>query len=240
MRKLPCTLAAFALVGLFAGSAGAAPADKVAVGTSTVEFFQCTDVAEALGGTILCVLAGAGTEVIGSVTGTVLSSFAYKSSTSGDLIFSLHLECSLFTNTKATRGGPTKSSAEGKLEVWIEIDADGDFATDALVVDIDDTFGTIADGSVTFCNRFQELEVDPDATGEDGAEFVRLLLETKQSHGFTWVAKNPAIALGTNDFFIRVQALITTDKDADGVAGAGFHKRVLIVEPVHLAVGETF
>ena len=246
MKKLGLAVIAAALVGLFAGNASAAPADKVAVGADTPLVVRCTT---KLGlGTIDCKVA-AGDDGPGTFGHPILPAFLYKSSTSGDLIFDLNLECILFTETRVSK---SKSSAEATLLVWVQLDDDNQFdegsevGDEPIIVRVSPATTPAGDGKVSFCNRLQELEHEG---GEFDEDVIRLLLRTKQAHGFTWVIQNPAVfvadnrplwALQKNEYFITVRAEIILAKSNDAVAGAGFLKRLLIVDSVHLAVGETF
>jgi len=130
MRKLALAAAAAAMVGLFAGSASAAPANKFAVVASTTDFMWCDGTS--LGGSISCASmidndgATGGTLVPGALDdmATILQ-VAYKVSTSGDLVIDINLECMLFNEVKSTKNGTTETSTSAAgLLVFLVVDDD--------------------------------------------------------------------------------------------------------------------
>lgn len=257
MKKLGLAVIAAAMVGLFAGSAMAAPADKVAVVASTTDMMWCDG--STLGGSIICGAminndgATGGILVTGVLdfTSTILQ-VPYKVSTSGDLIIDVNLECMLFNEVKSTRGGTETSTSTAGLLVFVVIDDDdtvveGGDGTPAQFIGVKtaDTSVTQDDiQGVRFCSRLLELEIGGGDIAFVTGLFVRALIASETTHGFKWVAPNPAAAFG-NNLFITLVGVIDTGpvgaKSGDNVSGVGFGKRLMTVESVHLPQGgQTF
>jgi hypothetical protein len=253
---------AAALTSLLSGQALAAAADKVAVAASTTDFLWCSQLTP-LGGssTIECddllnndgATGGTVTDAALPIT-TMILQVPYKVSTSGDLIIDVNLECMLFNEVKSTKNGtPEVSTSTAGLLVFAVIDDDnvpdepvvgpGADPTPAQAIGVITTeTENFEDDSpepaVRFCSRLVELEISGEgfATGD----FVRALIASETTHGFKWVAPNPAATFG-NNLFVSLVGVIDTGpvggKQGTQVSGVGFGKRLMTVESVHLPRG---
>ena len=257
MRKLGLAVAA-AAAALMAGTAWAEPADKIAIAASTVDFMYCSG-SNVPGGssTIACedLIDNDGADATpGSVTAAalpiteVILQVAHKISTSADLIIDVNLECMLFNEVKSIKGGTEISTSTAGLLVFAVVDddaaiADGGDGTPAQAIGVkssqtepfDDTSPLPA---VRFCSRLVELEISGD--GFEANDFVRALIASETTHGFKWVAPNPAASFGNNLFITLVGVIDTGPVGAKGgtqVSSVGFGKRLMTVESVHLAQG---
>ena len=129
------------------------------------------------------------------------------------------------------------------MVIWIEVDDDQNF-TNPIVVKVSDSAAAgnpaVPNGIVTFCNREVGLRLSEvtDVIGEIQAE---LAIKSMGAHGFNWVLPDPAVTLGTNQYWIRVQAAVNlSGVSGKSIAGAGFRQRTLIVDSIHLANFITF
>lgn len=158
--------------------------------------------------------AGSATEVISPQEEVVLLSERVKTSKPTDLILGVTAECAI--TTEVTTVGNDDQTAEGTIEVWIEIDGK------VVPVSADDT---VKPGEVVFCNRLYQRETslfdDEDAT-------IRTYIETRTANGFNWMALN----VGSATHLIEVKARLSTDATTNATAMAAVGKRTLIVEPV--------
>ncbi len=130
MRKLGFAIAAAALVGLFAGTAGAEglPSAKTAV----------IIIPDAL--VVDEVSPGPDTDISVGPAATLL--LTKIKTGQKDLLLSLSVECGLFTSTLSKSKGGTKDTSKVTAEVRLSIEVDGVLAVP---------------GEVTFCKRSQEL-----------------------------------------------------------------------------------
>lgn len=251
MQKLALALTGAALAALIAGPAWAThtathvPADKVAVAAIGVDFIRCTDVIT-VDGTIFCAagdVVAAPNGSVRTIAFDVLGPIDYKKSSSGDLLFEVHAECALVTETSTT--GNKKTTAKAKVTLFIELD-DGILAPFVVGVAATEPVGPrsgTAAGEVVFCDRVQELETSNFDEADEADNIIRLLLKTRNANGFVWALRNDQFPAGfDNKFTITVKGLIIIDdkKDASSIAGAGLGKRTLVVEAVHLVRGNTF
>jgi hypothetical protein len=165
------------------------PADKIAVSSSTVEVTAPGQVV------------------------TLLSS-RVRTSSPADLILQATAECSIATTVKTT--GNDDQSAEGVVEMWVEIDG-----TPVPVASGDN-------GRVTFCNeahhRVTTLFDDEDAT-------IETFDRTKQANGFNWTRLN----LGNGVHTIELKTQLTETATNQATADAAVGKRTLTVIPAKLA-----
>ena len=162
------------------------------------------------------------------------------------------------------------SESDAGVVIWIEIDDDAKAVGSATAVAANGAiYELVEDGGdphvvvvsprdaglgsppitnceVTFCRRVVELALS-EPTGFVGSVEVALSIASMSANGFNWIMQNPSSlvlvggspSLG-NNYFIRVMGRIELASSNDGVSGAGFRQRTLIVEPVHLANGTTF
>ena len=98
-------------------------------------------------------------------------------------------------------------------------------------------------GRVNFCGHESfQLYYDP-AFQAEGPDFATLEFEMARfggAHAFNWPVLN--LAHGEHEVDVRVRGIVQVlalDDIADEGAMAGFGKRSLIIEPVHLKVDET-
>lgn len=150
---------------------------------------------------------------------TVLAT-TIKTSPTMDLIFSVSLECALWT-TVATVGNEA-SEARATVKVWVEFDG--------VPVPVS---GDDPDGTVVFCDRLHRQTVT-DLDDEDAR--IEQYLATRSANAFNWLLPD----VGGGVHLIEVKADLTSETvGAEAVAQAGVGHRTLIVEPTHLAQGFT-
>jgi hypothetical protein len=150
---------------------------------------------------------------------TVLST-SIKTSTPQDLLFSVTMECALWT-TVATVGNDV-SEARATVTAWVEFDG--------VVVPVS---SADPDGTVVFCDRLHR-QTTTDLDDEDAR--IEQYLATRTANAFNWVLPD----VGNGIHTVEVKADLTTAVDgADAAAQAGVGHRTLIVEPIHMAQGAT-
>jgi hypothetical protein len=167
--------------------------------------------------------AGSTTEFLGGTSPTVASVLdtTIKTSAPQDLIFSVTLECALWT-TVATTGNDV---SEATARVTIRVLFDGA----AVPVDGKDT-----DGSVVFCDRTHRQSVSNLDPTDDTR--IEQFLRTREANGFNWLLPD----VGSGVHTVSVQATLETQTSGtEALAQAGIGHRTLIVEPTHLAQGFT-
>lgn len=221
-------------------SANAAPADRVAYAAGNVAAFRCnsnTDPAPS-GFTIDCDSTGDPANYL-KVATTILGPMEYKADTTADLLFNLSSECTLFNYVKNSSADGTWSVSTAGVRMWIELSPD-DFQDPELtrIVKVDPGANpgtpTVPNGIVTMCNRNVGLKISNSTNFLDTIT-GELAISSMAAQAFNWVMPNPVQLLGTNDFYIRVRAVVDlSDSSSNSVAGAGFRQRTLIVTPVHL------
>ena len=170
------------------------------------------------------VASGSTTEVTEPGAEQTILTGILRSSTTSDLMLSVTAECSIATDVKTV--GNDDQSAEGLVEVWVEIDGEpvgvqniGTSTTTAEPAD---------DGKVVFCNRAYRRKTslfdDEDAT-------IETFERTRQANGFNWVALN----VGNGIHTVEVKANLTETATNEATADAAIGARTLIVEPTKLA-----
>lgn len=188
-----CTALAVPVVSALAGGESNA-ANKTSAAGSTVEFLS-----PALDSTVLAT--------------------TIKTSAPQDLIFSVTLECALWT-TVATIGNDV---SEARATVTIKVLFDG------VPVPIS---GDSADGSVVFCDRLHRQST-MDFDDEDAR--IEQYLATRSANAFNWILPD----VGSGVHTIQVVADLTASSTDELFVQAGVGHRTLIVEPTHLAQGFT-
>lgn len=162
-------------------------------------------------------VAGPGEEMT-LLTGTV------RSSTPSDLLLSVTAECAITTNLETV--GDDNSRAEGSVEVWVEIDGErvgvNNVGTSTTTAEAQD------DGEVVFCNRAYERTT---SMFDDQNATIETFLDTRQAHGFNWVALN----VGNGIHEIEVKARLTETSTNNATAEVAVGNRTLVVEPEKLA-----
>jgi len=174
-----------------------------------------------------------------------------KLSEQKELLFSVSLECGLYTQTLVKSSGGTKDTSSAQATVQVRVLVDGNTATPAFP------------GPVTFCERFQQLSAtlqgiiqnlacfvdsdndpstppvfDPTAPGcVLTLEEIELVLRTLNANAFFFIL--PDVGVGTHN--IEVQARIATlgsaqlgSWDAKALIGKG----AVVVENHRLAKGD--
>ncbi|MGH2957839.1 MAG: hypothetical protein ACRDL6_12710, partial [Solirubrobacterales bacterium] len=144
------------------------------------------------------IASGSKVEVFGPGQEVTLLSGQVRSSSTSDLMLQVTAECALTTNV--TTVGNDDQSAEGTVEVWVEIDGQpvgiNNIGTSTTSSEAQD------DGKAVFCNRAYrrqtELFDDEDAT-------IRTFFDTRNANGFNWVALN----VGNGIHTIEVKANLT-------------------------------
>ena len=195
-------------------------------------------------------IAGSETQVFGPSDGAVpILQETMKVSSPSDLIFSVTLECSIVTALKLGNdddGVTDMDSAEGKIDVWIEIDGK------RVPVSSDDSEAD--EGQVTFCNteHQQRLTDSEDNDPADGIDTFEDYLRTKNANGFNWLAFNtgstydgPANGNNILDIVVYAELVDTTagtevcELGSESCSEAIIGHRTLVVEPTKTANHET-
>lgn len=209
-RITPKAFAAIATLAFLAAGTGAyltsnsasathSPANKMAVSGSALEIITAP------------LLAGASTTTAELLKGTI------KTSSPTDVIFSVNLECALWTDI--TTVGNDDSESVARVKVWVELDGK------PVAVSGDDTAET---GKVVFCDRaYRRTTTDFD--DEDAR--IDSYLRTRSAHSFDWISMN----LGSGTHTISVKGELQTAVTGTGMAQAAIGKRTLIAEPTKLA-----
>jgi hypothetical protein len=163
--------------------------------------------------------AGSTVEVLSPVTaGQTVLSTTIKTSPTQDLVFSLSMECALWTTVQTV--GNDVSEASAKVVAWVEFDG--------VAVPVS---GAGDDGKVVFCDR---LHRQTTTLFDDDNATIENYLATREANAFNWLL--PDVGQGVH--VVEVKADLTTEALDDGAAAqAGVGHRTLVVEPVHLAHG---
>ncbi len=151
-----------------------------------------------------------------SASKTVLAT-TIKTSSPQDLIFSVTLECALWTSVQTV--GNDVSESTSRVEVTVLFDG--------VAVPVS---GAGDDGKVVFCDRVHRqtttLFDDENATIEN-------YLATRSANAFNWLLPDVGHGLHT----VQVVADLTGEATDNAVTQAAVGHRTLIVEPTHLAQG---
>jgi hypothetical protein len=182
-------------------SGGSNAANKTSVSGSTIE--------------ILSPSISAG---FSSVESTVLDT-SIKTTNPEDLIFSVTMECALWTQVETVGNDMAESTA--RVKVWVTVDGA------AVPVASDDTQDV---GKVVFCDRTHHQET---SGFDDENATISQFLRTRSAHAFNWVLPN----VGAGVHLIEVHAELSGDVSGMATSQAGVGHRTLIVEPTHLAQG---
>ncbi|MHB1260760.1 MAG: hypothetical protein ACYC2H_03495 [Thermoplasmatota archaeon] len=164
--------------------------------------------------------AGSTIEFLGPALEQTVLATTIKTSAPQDLIFSVTLECALWT-TVATIGNDV---SEARATITVKVLFDGV----AVPISSDD-----ADGSVVFCDRLHR-QTTTDFDDEDAR--IEQYLATRSANGFNWLLPD----VGSGVHTVQVVADLVTAVDGSGaLAEAAIGHRTLIVEPTHLSQGAT-
>lgn len=144
--------------GLLSASADHMPANKSAVGASTIERMT-TQMGE-----------GSTSEEI-----TILDA-QFRTPNNADLAYQLTLECALLT--EVTVIGNDESRAMASVKIWIEVDGEPVRVSSDEDPEDDDY------GKVVFCNRDYELEIQ---AHQDEEAMFRQFMDTRSANAFTWI-----------------------------------------------------
>jgi hypothetical protein len=181
------------------------------------------------------VASGSTLAVIGPNEEVTILTASLKSSSPTDLILTVTMECSIFTQLTtgpSEEGGTDSAMAAGHVRAWVEIDG--------VIVPINSDSANSAPGTesdkVTFCNRvYQRTVEDAEETllqpNGDGQDIEDDFIATKDANAFNWLRLN----LGSGDHSIVVKATLLQETDGDATAEAAIGNRLLIAEPSKLA-----
>ena len=191
------------------------------------------------------------TTILGHPNRANPNSVLIKLSEQKELLFSVSLECGLYTQTLVKSSGGTKDTSTAQATVQVRVLVDGNIVTPAFP------------GPVTFCERFQQLSAklqgiienlacfvdadnnpatppvfDPTAPGCIlTLEEIELVLRTLNANAFFFIL--PDVGVGTHN--VEVQARIATlgsaqlgSWDAKALIGKG----AVVVENHRLAKGD--
>jgi len=165
--------------------------------------------------------AGTAEEVLVQGAGDVeILAGQVKTSSTGDLMIGVSLECAVWTGTmnSATKGGG-KSEAKSRAAVNVTVYVDNVAATP---------------GQVVFCDREQEVKLeftttDPAYVYTDTVT-LELFLKTKNANHFNFFTQNP----GNGVHQVSVRASGTIDDANDGLTvsatRAAIGKRTMVIE----------
>lgn len=175
------------------------PADKIGVASSTMEIMTAP------------LTEGSHSEKHTLLSGTL------RASSPTDLIYSVTLECALWTDV--TNVGPDSTSeASATVKVWVELDGQPVKVSGS---DADDN------GQVVFCNRDYKVVM----LNFDANETLKQFLSTRTANAFNWASLN----VGNGVHSIDVIGQLDVQVSGTGNAQAAIGKRTLIVDPVKLS-----
>lgn len=175
------------------------------------------------------VAAGSKLEVVSPNVEVPILTATLRTSSPTDLIMSLSMECSIFTQLTtgpSGDGGSDTALAAGNVRAWIEVDG--------VIVPVTSA-GTGAPGDesdkVTFCDRTYSRTVTDAEDPLDGQDIEDDYIATKSANAFNWLRLN----LGNGIHTIVVKATLAQRTTGDATAYAAIGNRSLIVEPTKLA-----
>lgn len=180
------------------------------------------------------VAAGSKLVVFGPNAETTILTATMKTSSPTDLILSVALECSIFTQLvtgPSGDGGTDSATAAGHVRVWIEID--GQVVPVNSMSDTPQVTPPGGDESdkVTFCNRTYSRTVTDAEDPLDGQDVEDDFIDTKNANAYHWLRLN----LGSGMHEIVVKATLLQETQGDATAQATIGNRALIVEPTKMA-----
>ncbi|MES2155970.1 MAG: hypothetical protein V4510_12625 [bacterium] len=170
--------------------------------------------------------AGSTVEILGngvsggsnSMSATVLAT-SIKTSPPQDLLFTVSLECALWTTVKTVGNDVSESTSRVTVTVF--------FDGNMVPISSDD-----ADGSVVFCDRTHQQST---SGFDDENATIKQYLATRTANAFSWVLPN----VGGGTHSVEVVAELSGTATDNAFTQAGIGHRTLVVEPVHLAQGAT-
>ena len=155
--------------------------------------------------------------VQGAAPTTILEG-SLKTSSVGDLMIGVSLECALWTGTlnSATRGGG-KSESKSRAAVNVTVYVDNVEAEP---------------GQVVFCDREQEVKLqfstdDPEIIYTDTIT-LEMFLKTKNANHFNFFIPNPGN--GVHQIVVKASGTIDEATAAPSATRAAFGKRTLVIE----------
>ncbi len=174
--------------------------------------------------------SGSKVEVVGPQEEAVILTATAKTSKPTDMIFTVSLECTIWTDLTTNNDNPV-SNAHSTVLVWIEVDD--------VIVPINSVSeppqnppaGGDDTDKVTFCDREYQREVTDQEDPEDGMDQEADYIRTKSSHSFTWIRQN----MGSDTHTIEVLATLITTTAGEASAIAIIGNRVLVAEPTKMA-----
>jgi hypothetical protein len=228
-----CLAVVFVSSVTLAGSASAQSA-KNAIQISDLELIGAT---ESTGGWVT---------ILGAVNASSPNAVTIHTSQLKDLLFSVSLECGLYTQTLARSKGGVKDTATATSTVEIRV-----------ILDPGTAQARIAEpGEVTFCERAQQLSAtlqgiignlncfpdgvfDPDAPGcELTPEEIELVLNTLEANAFFFALDD--VGAGTHNVVVQAQIETSTSEDAgESAALALVGKGTVVVEEIRLVKGQS-
>jgi hypothetical protein len=180
------------------------------------------------------VASGSKVQVISPGTSVPILSATLRTSSPTDLMLSVAMECSIFTQLvtgPSDQGGTDTATASGVIRAWVEID--GNIVPINSVSNPPQPPPPPGDDSdkVTFCNRTYSRTVTDSENPLDGQDIENDYIDTKNANSFNWLRLN----MGSGQHTIVVRATLTQATNGDATAQAVIGNRSLIVEPAKLA-----
>jgi hypothetical protein len=144
-----------------------------------------------------------------------------KTSTVGDLMVGVSLECALWTgtaNTATKGGGKTTSKSRAAVNVTVYVDS-----------------VPAEPGQVVYCDREQEVNLTFDSTDDilNDSITLEIFLRTKNANHFNFYIKNPGS--GVHHVEVWASSLLDDTTAAAGATRAAIGKRTMVVEEFNSA-----
>jgi hypothetical protein len=182
------------------------------------------------------VAAGSHRVVVPADSPQAIMTATFRTSKPEDLLLTVSLECTILQSLTTDNNNPTGTDL-AHLSIWIQ-DENG------KVVPISDTSappqdpansgnGTVADDSVTFCDRAYSRTVTDGETPADGIDTLSDYINTKSSHAFTWVRLNAGS--GVHTYTVYADLTASAAGAASNSSDAQIGNRTLVIEPTKLA-----